>query len=93
MVDGVRTHATTAVVRMANELGIILFLLPPNCTHILQGEDLVIFRIFKNDYNKKKLYYVSQISYASYILNGVAEPLPHEDLYSKQTETKKMGAN
>tara|TARA_B110000003_G_scaffold251791_1_gene265811 strand:- start:117 stop:680 length:564 start_codon:yes stop_codon:yes gene_type:complete len=61
MVDGVRTHATPAVVRRAHELGIILFLLPPNCTSILQGEDLVNFRIFKNDYNKKKLHYVSYI--------------------------------
>ena len=61
MVDGVRTHATPAVVRRAHELGIILFLMPPNCTNILQGEDLVNFGIFNNDYNQKKLHHVSLI--------------------------------
>ena len=54
-------HATPAVVRRAHELGIILFLMPPNCTNILQGEDLVNFGIFNNDYNKKKLHHVSLI--------------------------------
>ncbi len=91
MVDGVRTHATPAVVRRAHELGIILFLLPPNCTHILQGEDLVNFGIFKNDYNKKKLHYVSDISYSAYILNGVADPLPRDDVYGSKNYHQKNG--
>tara|TARA_B110000003_G_scaffold269755_1_gene301219 strand:+ start:572 stop:727 length:156 start_codon:yes stop_codon:yes gene_type:complete len=35
--------------------------MPPNCTNILQGEDLVNLGIFNNDYNKKKLHHVSLI--------------------------------
>ena len=33
--------------KRAHGLGIILFLLPRNCNHILQGEDLINFGIFK----------------------------------------------
>ena len=47
IVDGVKTHATPTVVTKAHEMGIRLFLLPPNCTHLLQGEDLVNFPVFK----------------------------------------------
>ena len=70
VVDGVKTHATLAVVRKATELGIRLFLLPPNCTHILQGEDLVNFPVFKNGFNREKLEYMKNVAYTSFILNA-----------------------
>ena len=88
MVDGVRTHAMPAVAKRAHELGIILFLLPPNCTHMLQGEDLLSFGIFKNDYNKNKLDFMSKISHASFILNGFAQPLSPSDVYGSQKKSK-----
>jgi hypothetical protein len=73
IVDGVKTHTTPAVVRLCTELGIRLFLLPPNCTHLLQGEDLVSFPVFKQGFNKAKLEYMKDVSYTSYLLNMYAE--------------------
>ena len=73
IVDGVSTHTTPAVVRQCTELGIRLFLLPPNCTHLLQGEDLVNFPVFKQGFNKSKLEYMKDLSYTSYLLNMHAE--------------------
>ena len=89
IVDGARTHTTPAVVRLCTELGIRLFLLPPNCTHLLQGEDLVSFPVFKQGFNTAKLEYVKDLSYTSYLLNMYSEePRTAPKLYAKLENIK-----
>jgi len=77
IVDGVKTHATPEVVKTAHELGIRIFLLPPNCTHLLQGEDLVNFPIFKNEFNAAKLDHLTKVTYSAFILNAMQSRCPH----------------
>lgn len=71
IVDGVKTHATPTVVTTAHEMGIRLFLLPPNCTHLLQGEDLVNFPVFKKQFNAAKLDHLTKMTYSAFILNAM----------------------
>ena len=73
IVDGVKTHATPTVVKTAHAMGIRLFLLPPNCTHLLQGEDLVNFPVFKKLFNTAKLEHLTKMTYSAFILNQRAK--------------------
>lgn len=70
IVDGVKTHATPEMVKTAHGLGIRMFLLPPSCTHLLQGEDLVNFPFFKNEFNAAKLDHLTKVTYSAFILNA-----------------------
>ena len=46
-VDGHKTHLTLQVSVLCEENGVILYLLPPNTTHILQPADVSVFKPFK----------------------------------------------
>ena len=70
--DGVGTHVTLHVLLTAQRLGITLFILPPNCTHILQGEDLVNFPVFKQAFSKRKWEYVTSMSLTACMLNAAS---------------------
>jgi hypothetical protein len=45
--DGCYAHTVDEVLEICAAMGILLVLLPPQCTHILQGEDLYHFGVFK----------------------------------------------
>ena len=47
-VDGHRTHMSMQVSMLCEDNGIILYLLPPNCTHILQPADVGPFKPLKS---------------------------------------------
>ena len=46
-VDGHRAHLSLQVSKFCDENGIILYLLPPNTTHIMQPADVSLFKPFK----------------------------------------------
>ena len=50
--DGHTTHMTMQLSVKSQELGIILYLLPPYTTHILQPADVCIFKPLKNSFKK-----------------------------------------
>jgi len=45
--DGHYAHVVDEVLDTCAALGILMVLLPPHCTHLLQGEDLYHFGVFK----------------------------------------------
>jgi len=45
--DGHYAHVVDEVLDTCEALGILMVLLPPHCTHLLQGEDLYHFGVFK----------------------------------------------
>jgi len=48
--DGHYAHTVDEVLDTCAALGILMVLLPPHCTHLLQGEDLYHFGIFKGSF-------------------------------------------
>ena len=48
--DGAYTHVKDEVVELCAAMGILLVVLPPHCTHLLQGEDLYHFGVFKGSF-------------------------------------------
>ena len=48
--DGHYAHVVDEVLDTCAALGILMVLLPPHCTHLLQGEDLYHFGIFKGSF-------------------------------------------
>ena len=48
--DGHYAHTTDEVLDACEALGILMVLLPPHCTHLLQGEDIYHFGIFKGSF-------------------------------------------
>ena len=48
MYDGHATHITASVIEKAREAGVILFVLPPHTSHLLQPLDVCVFGPFKN---------------------------------------------
>lgn len=48
LVDGHRTHVTVQVSKLCQDFGIILYLLPPNTTHMLQPADVGAFKPLKH---------------------------------------------
>ena len=48
MYDGHATHITASVIEKAREAGVILFVLPPHTSHLLQPLDVGVFGPFKN---------------------------------------------
>ena len=45
--DGCYAHTVDEVLEICATMGILMVILPPHCTHILQGEDLYHFGVFK----------------------------------------------
>ena len=48
--DGHYAHVVDEVLDTCAALGILMVLLPPHCTHLLQGEDLYHFGVFKGSF-------------------------------------------
>ena len=46
--DGHYAHVVDEVLDICAAMGILMVLLPPHCTHVLQGEDLYHFGVFKS---------------------------------------------
>lgn len=51
-IDGHKSHMTLALSEFCDRSGIILYALPPNTTHMLQPEDVSVFRPLKNEWQK-----------------------------------------
>ena len=53
--DGHGSHFTLELLTYCRSVGIHIVLRPPHTTHILQGEDVVHFAVFKPKYHQAKL--------------------------------------
>ena len=53
--DGHKTHLTMQVSQFCDENGVILYLIPPNSTHILQPADVSVFKPLK-DYWRQQIH-------------------------------------
>jgi hypothetical protein len=52
--DGCYAHTVDEVLEICATMGILMVILPPHCTHILQGEDLYHFGIFKGAFRAQR---------------------------------------
>jgi len=52
--DGCYAHTVDEVLEICATMGILMVILPPHCTHILQGEDLYHFGIFKGAFRVER---------------------------------------
>jgi hypothetical protein len=52
--DGCYAHTVDEVLEICATMGILMVILPPHCTHILQGEDLYHFGIFKGAFRVQR---------------------------------------
>ena len=55
IMDGHGSHFTLDMLRYCRSIGLHIVLRPPHTTHILQGEDVVHFLVFKGKYHQAKL--------------------------------------
>ena len=55
IMDGHGSHFTLELLEHCREVGLHILLRPPHTTHVLQGEDVVHFGIFKPKYQAEKL--------------------------------------
>ena len=51
-VDGHHSHVTVALIQHAREMGVHIFCLPPNCTHLLQPLDVGTFAPVKAEWKR-----------------------------------------
>ena len=52
--DGCYAHTVDEVLQICATMGILMVILPPHCTHILQGEDLYHFGVFKGAFRVER---------------------------------------
>ncbi len=52
--DGCYAHTVDEVLEICAKMGILMVILPPHCTHILQGEDLYHFGVFKGAFRVER---------------------------------------
>lgn len=52
--DGCYAHTVDEVLEICATMGILMVILPPHCTHILQGEDLYHFGVFKGAFRVER---------------------------------------
>ena len=52
--DGCYAHTIDEVLEICATMGILMVILPPHCTHILQGEDLYHFGVFKGAFRVER---------------------------------------
>ena len=52
--DGCYAHTVDEVLEICAAMGILMVILPPHCTHILQGEDLYHFGVFKGAFRVER---------------------------------------
>ena len=55
IMDGHGSHFTLELLLYCRQIGLHILLRPPHTTHILQGEDVVHFGIFKPEYHRAKV--------------------------------------
>ena len=75
--DGCYAHTVDEVLEICAAMGILMVILPPHCTHILQGEDLYHFGVFKGAFRveRAEIEAMKQLAAAWFIKlfeNGVA---------------------
>lgn len=49
------SHFTLELLEYCRAIGLHIVLRPPHTTHILQGEDVVHFKVFKEMYHQSKM--------------------------------------
>ena len=60
IMDGHGSHFTLELLKYCRMVGLHIVLRPPHTTHILQGEDVVHFQVFKGKYHQAKLVALAQ---------------------------------
>ena len=67
--DGCYAHTVDDVLEICAKMGILMVILPPHCTHILQGEDLYHFGVFKGAFRveRAEIEAMKQLSSSSFI--------------------------
>ena len=75
IMDGHGSHFTFELLKHCRDIGLHILLHPPHTTHILQGEDVVNFAVFKSHHQKAK-----QVALASKLLHGGVAQLSPADL-------------
>lgn len=60
LVDGHKSHMSLVLSSMCEQLGIILYALPPNTTHILQPADVSVFAPLKANWRKEVRMFLSK---------------------------------
>ena len=55
IMDGHGSHFTLELLLYCRQVGFKVVLRPPHTTHILQGEDVVHFLVFKEKYHQSKM--------------------------------------
>ena len=73
--DGHGSHFTFELLKHCREIGLHILLRPSHTTHVLEGEDLVNFAVFKSHHHETK-----QMALASKILHGEGAQLSPADL-------------
>ena len=58
--DGHGSHFTLELLTYCRSIGLHILLRPPHTTHILQGEDVVHFNVFKPKYHQAKMLALAQ---------------------------------
>ena len=60
IMDGHGSHFTLELLTYCREIGLLILLRPPHTTHILQGEDVQHFAVFKPAYHQAKIMQVNE---------------------------------
>ena len=71
-VDGHKTHLTLQVSMLCEDKSIILYLVPPNTTHILQPADVSVFKPFKDYWRDEVLQFQSKAVNSTVMRENVA---------------------
>jgi len=70
IMDGHGSHFTLELLTYCRQIGLHIILRPPHTTHILQGEDVVHFNVFKDLYQQEKMVVLGRkLLLGSYRLN------------------------
>lgn len=68
-IDGHKSHLTWHLSKWCDENGIILYALPPNCTHIMQPADVSVFKPLKSHWKKTLREWHSKTENVNTVLN------------------------
>ena len=96
--DGHGSHFTLELLRYCRSVGIHIVLRPPHTTHILQGEDVVHFAVFKAKYHQTKLLALGQKIFVNKSCKLTAADLlqvakkPWEEAFSEDNVRKAWAA-
>lgn len=68
-IDGHKSHLTWHLSKWCDENGIILYALPPNCTHIMQPADVSLFKPLKTHWKQTVRKWYSKPENINAVLN------------------------